>query len=251
VFPPRFIEAIGVEVVVALVAVIVIASALWLLYRSSGTDPIIDRKTRQRIERRIDEIDRSSRSVPERMTPMSEVGHRLKAALPRSRLWRDTSALLTVFGIGLLAMGLLTQRQDPTGSVLHSTATPNRSLTGAPSHSGDMAGPHGTMVPASPAGTAPTETASTAPPEPTREPAPSVDAATPRPDPTSDRMAVLRPCPDAADCFFYVVRRGDNLLSISNWFGIPYATVLRWNPQIVDPRNIFAGDRIRLPAPRR
>jgi spore germination protein YaaH len=74
---------------------------------------------------------------------------------------------------------------------------------------------------------------------------------TPTPRPSSDRYALLEPCPDRPDCYIYVVRSGDNLQSIASYFGVPYARVLELNPSISDPALITKGDRIILPPPTR
>jgi len=65
------------------------------------------------------------------------------------------------------------------------------------------------------------------------------------------RYAVLVACPGTKNCWIYTVRSGDNFRSIVNWFGVPYDTVLRMNPQIGNPTNIRAGDKIRMPPPTR
>jgi hypothetical protein len=103
----------------------------------------------------------------------------------------------------------------------------------------------------SPASTArPTEALATEPPA-TPPPTPTPGPLSPTPAPTSDRYLLLVPCPDAADCWIYRVRSGDNLVSIANYFGVRYDTVLDMNPTIGDPTRIRAGDAIRMPPPTR
>lgn len=92
------------------------------------------------------------------------------------------------------------------------------------------------------------------PPPPTAAPSPTppaTPAPTPTPRPTSDRYAVLEPCPDAHDCWIYTVRAGDNFQSIVDWFGVPFDTVAAMNPQLGDLTTIRPGDRIRMPPPTR
>ena len=120
---------------------------------------------------------------------------------------------------------------SPTGDGGASIASPQPSLTEAP-----LATPLATPTPSP----APTPVVT---PPPT--PAPSSPTA------TSNRYAFLVPCPDAENCWVYTVRSGDNLQSIVNWFGVPYATVLDMNPRIVDPATIRKGDEIRMPPPTR
>jgi LysM domain-containing protein len=113
----------------------------------------------------------------------------------------------------------------------------------------------------SPSPIAPTPSPTLAPtPTPTTTPTPlpsatPTTAPTPAPTvaavPKSDRYALLEPCPSKPDCWIYTVRAGDNLVSIVNWFGVPYETVLKMNPQIGDPTTIRTGDKIRMPPPTR
>ena len=92
---------------------------------------------------------------------------------------------------------------------------------------------------------------STATPTPTATPSPPT--ATPRPTPkptaTSDRFALLTKCPSTPDCWIYVIRSGDNLQSIANWFGVSYSRMLDMNPGLTIP--IHAGDHLRIPTPTR
>lgn len=88
---------------------------------------------------------------------------------------------------------------------------------------------------------------------PTRPPTPAPTATlepTASPAPSSDRYALLKPCDDAPDCWIYTVRNGDNLVSIANYFGVPFDTVTEMNPW-TKTTQLVAGQELRLPPPTR
>ena len=111
----------------------------------------------------------------------------------------------------------------------------------------------------------PTAAPTTAPPapvspEPTSDTTPATPApgpsSTPRPTtapapiPSSDRYALLTACPDAPDCWVYVVRQGDNLVSIARYFGVPLRAVEDRNPW-TKTTQLVAGQELLLPTPTR
>jgi len=98
----------------------------------------------------------------------------------------------------------------------------------------------------------PTASPSTSPsasptPTPTASPAAKPTA---KPAATSDRYAVLRPCPDVPQCWIYRVRAGDNLYSIANWFGVSLDSIYARNPW-TRTQGLRAGRELRLPPPTR
>jgi LysM repeat protein len=108
-----------------------------------------------------------------------------------------------------------------------STPSPTPVLTPSPS-------PAPTPIPT------PVATATPAPPSPT-----------PAATPTSNRFALLTKCPSTPDCWIYVIRAGDNLRSIANYFGVSYDRILQMNSWITDPTTIHAGQHLRIPTPTR
>ena len=95
----------------------------------------------------------------------------------------------------------------------------------------------------------PTPTPSPSPsPSPTPTPRPTATP-TPRPAPTSNRYALLRPCPGTPRCWIYRVRAGDNIYSIANYFGVSQDSIYDRNPFV---RNgLRPGQDLRLPPPTR
>jgi hypothetical protein len=126
----------------------------------------------------------------------------------------------------------------PTGAqVAIASVAPGPSASAAP-----------TVIPTATPSPTPVTTPSptpTATPSPTATPEP-----TPEPTPRSDRYDLLEPCPDQPDCWIYTVRRGDNLVSIANYFGIPRRTVYALNPWARE-QGLRAGRKLILPPPTR
>ncbi|MDQ6794593.1 MAG: LysM peptidoglycan-binding domain-containing protein [Chloroflexota bacterium] len=102
--------------------------------------------------------------------------------------------------------------------------------------------------------------AAVATPSPPARPTPSPTPARPSPTPTStpsatpaassDRYALLTPCPTKPDCYLYTVRRGDNLSAIAHYFGTTLDAVRLLNPW-TQTKGISPGDKLILPPPTR
>jgi hypothetical protein len=93
--------------------------------------------------------------------------------------------------------------------------------------------------------------AATATPASTPTPAP---AATPAangtwpPGATADRMNQLTPCTNQANCYIYIVQKGNVLAAIANYFGVDLATVRLMNG-LGNSNNIVTGEPLKIPPP--
>ena len=133
----------------------------------------------------------------------------------------------------------------------------------APSPSGGVLGEVETTAPTPAPTVPPTPTAAPTPlvtpspsPSPSATPSPTPTAtptpkATPKPTPkpTSGRFALLTPCPSTPDCYVYVIRSGDNLFSIANYFGVSLTWVQKMNPWVNG--GLVVGRGLRIPTPTR
>ncbi|HEY8819280.1 MAG TPA: LysM domain-containing protein [Candidatus Limnocylindrales bacterium] len=126
-----------------------------------------------------------------------------------------------------------------------------------PSPSGGVLGDVETAAPTPAPTVAPAPTAAPTPlvtpspsPSPSATPSPT-PAPTPKPTPrpTSGRFALLTPCPSTPDCYVYVIRSGDNLFSIANYFGVSLTRVQKMNPWVNG--GLVVGRGLRIPTPTR
>jgi LysM repeat protein len=168
----------------------------------------------------------------------------LSAAISFGFVLRRGGIDLPVVGSVASASGLAVV--PPTPSPVSSTTL----ATAAPTPSAPTASPSAEPTPTSTVAAAPSPT-----PVPTVAPTPKP---TPRPTPapatgkipSAARLALLSPCPSQKGCYVYIVRNGDAIWSIANWFGVPIATVERWNPYIL-ASGIHAGNSLKIPTPTR
>lgn len=208
-------------------------------------------------------------------------------ALPRATLAATVilvACATLAFGFVLQRGGLLLPEASPSPSVLTAVApaSPSPVAPGA-STPGAATAPKASPAPTAPAagstrapaasaspGSALATPASTAGPTavPAPSPTPSPTAArTPSPTPppsrtavpgsaavgtaSAGRLALLVRCPGQPDCYVYTVRSGDNLWSVTHWFGVPMDRVLSLNPWIGPQAIVRPGEKLVIPTPTR
>jgi LysM repeat protein len=156
------------------------------------------------------------------------------------------AAIAASFGFLAVRGGLTVALASPSPGSSQIALLPAASITPVATPS-----PAATPVP-TPSVTASPSPSPVASPSPSPSPTPVVTPppATATPQPSSDRYAVLSPCPSTPDCWIYTVRAGDNLVSIAHWFGVPLDTVYAMNPW-ARTTGLRAGQELRLPPPTR
>jgi LysM repeat protein len=180
----------------------------------------------------------------------------LERVHPSLPVTRATAGALSLFA---LAFAVSLAFVVANGGLVLSAAAPT------PTAAGDVLGEIETApataaqtpTPSAPPTASPTATA-TASPSPVASPSPTPTPSTspsPTPSakrtakPTSNRFALLKPCPDTPSCYIYVIRSGDNLYSIANYFGVSLTRVQAMNPWTSG--GLTAGRQLRIPPPTR
>jgi LysM repeat protein len=166
------------------------------------------------------------------------------------------AALATSFGFLAVRGGFNIPVATPP--VVAAAAVESASAVPAPSPTPIPSAPSAIPTPSASPSPTPSPTATPSPipaqtpiPTPVATPTPAPPAPTPTATPTSNRFALLTKCPSTPDCWIYVIRAGDNLRSIANWFGVSYDRILQMNTWITDPTTIHAGQHLRIPTPTR
>jgi LysM repeat protein len=158
-------------------------------------------------------------------------------------------ALVVLVVAFLVSLGFVVS----TGGLVLTAAAPSASAVGGVLAELETAAPTSVPTPVPTASPSPSPTPSSTPsPSPTASASPTptpTPTPTPRPRPTSDRYAVLKPCPGTPNCYLYVIRSGNNLYSIANYFGVPLKTVQAMNPWTAN--GIKPGQTLRIPTPTR
>jgi hypothetical protein len=187
---------------------------------------------------------RGSMGTPEALERVRASRTLTRATVGALSLFVLAFALSLAFVVANGGLALIAAAPTPTpgGSVLGEveTAPPMPSATPAPT-----ATPEPTPTPTPSASPSPT-------PSPTATPSPSpTPKATPKPPSgaSASRLALLKPCPDTPNCYIYVVRSGDNLTSIANYFGVSLSRVEAMNPWVQNGLTIGRG--LRIPPPTR
>ncbi len=183
--------------------------------------------------------------APEKPEAVVQAGRSTSPAVLGSVLVLLLSASASVAFV-MARGGLELAAAIPTGAPVASAgAVVPASPTASPAVATPMPTPAPTPVPTPSPSPSASPTATPTPaatPEPTARP-------TPRPAATSDRFALLRPCPDTPRCWIYRVRAGDNIYSIANYFGVSQDAIYSRNPFV---RNgLRPGQDLRLPPPTR